>query len=49
MVQELKADDGKVWKSKKDGSVLNEVLILGVFDDINNYEQIPKPPEVKNE
>lgn len=49
MVQEIKAENGKVWKSKKDGEVLNEILILGVFDDVNNYEQIPKPVEVADE
>lgn len=49
MVEERVAEFGMVWKSKKDGAILNEILILGVFDDISNYEQIPKPVEVENE
>lgn len=47
MLKEYKANEGNVWKSKKDEFILTEILILGVFDSIDNYEQIPKPVEVE--
>lgn len=47
MLKEFNADEGNVWKSKVDGSILTDLLILGVFDDIKNYEQTPKPVEVE--
>lgn len=47
MLKEFKADEGNVWKCIKDGQVLNEILILGAFDKIENYEQILKPVEVE--
>lgn len=49
MTNEIKADKGKVWKSKIDGAILSDILILGRNDKIENYEQIPKPTEVENE
>jgi len=37
------ADKGKVWKSKVDGEVLSDCLILGCEDSIDNYEQVDEP------
>lgn len=37
------ADEGKVFKSKIDGAILTERLILGIKDTITNYEQVEKP------
>lgn len=37
------AEKGKVWKSLKEGWVGSNVLILGINDNINNYEQIDEP------
>lgn len=38
-----KAENGKVWKSKLDGAVLSNELILGKRDSLDNYEQIDTP------
>lgn len=38
-----KAAEGKVWKSKLDGAVLSNELILGKNDRLGNYEQIDTP------
>ena len=38
-----KAKDGKVWKSKIDGAILSDQLILGKDDSLDNYEQIDIP------
>lgn len=45
MIRMFKADEGKVWKSKKEGWVGSDTLILANNDDIDNYEQIDMPVE----
>ena len=40
---EHKASEGKIWKSKIDGSYLSDILILGKEDKIENYEQVDPP------
>lgn len=37
------AEEGKVWRSKIDGSYLSNTLILGVEDSLDNYEQVDPP------
>lgn len=39
----IKAEKGKVFKSKIDGAYLSDVLILGINDSIDNYEQVDPP------
>lgn len=34
------AEIGMIFKSKIDGALLSNVLILGVDDSIDNYEQV---------
>lgn len=34
------AEKGKVFKSKIDGAILSNILILGIEDSIENYEQV---------
>lgn len=34
------AEKGMIFKSKIDGALLSNVLILGVDDSIDNYEQV---------
>ena len=45
MIRIFKAEEGKVWKSKKEGWVGSDTLILGNNDDMSNYEQVDKPVE----
>lgn len=40
---EYKASEGKIWKSKIDGTYLSDILILGKEDRIENYEQVEPP------
>ena len=35
--------EGKVFKSKIDGAILSNVLILGKHDSLDNYEEIDEP------
>lgn len=49
MANIIKADEGKLWKSKIDGAILTDVLILGGHDSLDNYEQIDKPVEVEDD
>ena len=37
------AQEGKVFKSKIDGAILSNVLILGKNDSLENYEEIDPP------
>ena len=37
------AQEGKVFKSKIDGAILSNVLILGKNDSLENYEEIVPP------
>ena len=37
------AQEGKVFKSKIDGAILSNVLILGKNDSLENYEEIDQP------
>lgn len=39
------AEEGKVWKSKREGWIGSEILVLGANDSLENYEQIYKPIE----
>ena len=45
MIRMFKAEQGKVWKSKKEGWIGSDTLILASHDDISNYEQVDKPVE----
>lgn len=45
----FKADEGKVWKSRKEGWVGSETLILANNDNLANYEQVDKPVEGQEE
>ena len=45
MVRIFYAKDGFVWKSKKEGWIGSETLILGSNDSIDNYEEVEKPAE----
>ena len=49
MIRMFKAADGKVWKSKKEGWIGSDTLILANNDDISNYEQVDKPIEETEE
>ena len=37
------AQEGKVFRSKIDGAILSNVLILGKNDSLENYEEIDPP------
>lgn len=37
------AQEGKIFKSKIDGAYLSNILILGINDSIDNYEQVDPP------
>lgn len=43
MANEIKASEGKVWKSKVDGAYLSDTLILGNGDTLENYEEVDPP------
>lgn len=43
MLKKYTAEENKVFKSKIDGAILSDILILGNDDSIDNYEQIDKP------
>ena len=45
MIKILKAEEGKVWKSLKEGWIGSDTLILGSNDSITNYTQVDKPVE----
>ena len=45
MVNLIKAEEGKVWKSKINGSVGGNLILLGVNDSLDNYEQVDKPED----
>jgi hypothetical protein len=45
MIRMFIAEEGKVWKSKKEGWIGSDTLILGSNDDVSNYEQVDKPIE----
>ncbi len=36
------AKEGYIWKSKRTGDILSEILILGKEDSIENYEEVVK-------
>ena len=37
------AEEGKVFRSKIDGAYLSNVIILGKYDSLDNYEQVDPP------
>ena len=37
------AQEGKVFRSKIDGAILSNILILGKNDLLDNYEEIDEP------
>ena len=37
------AEEGKVFKSKIDGAYLSNILILGKYDSLENYEEVEPP------
>ena len=37
------AQEGKVFRSKIDGAILSNILILGKNDSLDNYEEIDEP------
>ena len=39
-MKEYKAEKGMVFRSKLDGAILSNTLILGINDSIDNYEQV---------
>lgn len=41
----FETQNGYVWKSKRTGDILSEVLYLGKEDIIENYEQVQRPQE----
>lgn len=45
MLNKYIAEEGKVWKSKKENWVGSNILILGTNDSLENYEQVDKPVE----
>ena len=42
-MEEIYASEGKVFKSKIDGAYLSNILILGKYDSIENYEEVDPP------
>ena len=42
-------DDGKVFIRKEDGFIMGDSLCLGENDTIDNYEEIDKPEDYKEE
>ena len=48
MVNIFKAEEGKVWKSKRENWIGSDTLVLGKNDSIADYEQIDKPAEPEN-
>ena len=42
-MKEYTAQEGKIFKSKIDGAILSNVLILGKNDSLENYEEIDPP------
>jgi len=42
-MQTFYADEGKVWKSKLEGWIGSNIVILGIKDSIDNYEQVDEP------
>lgn len=44
-----KAQEGYVFKNKKTGIILGQVIFLGCKDKIENFEEILKPVEVEGE
>lgn len=49
MIRMFTAQEGKVWKSKKENWIGSDVLILGNNDSVDNYEQVDKPQENEQE
>ena len=39
-MKEYQAEKGMVFRSKIDGAILSNTLILGINDSIDNYEQV---------
>lgn len=42
-MKEYTAQEGKIFKSKIDSAYLSNILILGINDSIDNYEQVDPP------
>jgi len=42
-MEKIYASEGKVFKSKIDGAYLSNILILGKYDSIENYEEVDPP------
>lgn len=49
MANIIYAEDGYVWKSKKENWIGSNVLVLGKNDSIDNYEQIKEPEQIAEE
>lgn len=50
VINKYYSQEGKVWKKISDGKLLSNFLVLGVNDNIENYEQVDEPiEEEKNE
>lgn len=43
------AQEGYVFKNKKTGVILGQVIYLGCKDKFENYEEVLKPVEEENE
>ena len=42
-MEQYTAQESKIFKSKIDGAYLSNILILGINDSIDNYEQVDPP------
>ena len=42
-MKEYTATEGKVYRSKIDGAYLSNILILGINDSVDNYEEVDPP------
>lgn len=42
-MEKIYASEGKIFKSKIDGAYLSNILILGKYDSIENYEEVDPP------
>ena len=49
MIRKFEAKYGYVWKRKNTDWVGSNILILGKYDDVENYEQIPEPIQEETE
>lgn len=42
-MEKIYASEGKIFRSKIDGAYLSNILILGKYDSLENYEEVEPP------